>query len=50
MTVLEALDEQLLDQPYTYDFPDDQLSLLQLIKANTYEHYREHCVTIEKNK
>lgn len=50
MTVLEAMDEQLLDQPYIYDFPDDKLTLLQLIKANTYEHYREHCTTIENNE
>ena len=50
MTVLEALDEELLDKPYNYDFPDDGLTLLQLIKANTFEHYREHCVTIERNK
>ncbi len=50
MTVLEALDDKTLDQPYSYDFPDDQLTLLQLIKANTYEHYREHCIAIDKNK
>ena len=50
MTVLEALDDKMLDQPYSYDFPDDQLTLLQLIKANTYEHYREHCIAIDKNK
>ncbi len=50
MTVLEALDDSLLNQPYTYDFPDDNLTLLQLIKANTFEHYREHCIAIEKEK
>jgi hypothetical protein len=50
MTALEALDDKMLDQPYSYDFPDDQLNLLQLIKANTYEHYREHCIAIDKSK
>jgi hypothetical protein len=46
MTVLEALDDDMLSQPYTYDFPDDSLTLLRLIRANTTEHYREHCIVI----
>jgi hypothetical protein len=50
MTVLEALDDEQLDTPYTYDFPDDHLTLLQLIRANTFEHYREHCTAIQKGK
>jgi hypothetical protein len=50
MTVLESLDDEVLNQPYSYDFPDDALTLLQLIRANTYEHYREHCIAIEKDK
>jgi hypothetical protein len=50
MTVLESLDDEILTKPYSYDFPDDTLSLLQLIRANTYEHYREHCVALEKDK
>jgi len=50
MTVLEALDDEQYNQPYSYDFPDDRLTLLQLIRANTFEHYREHCTTIEKEK
>ena len=50
MTVLEALSVDALTQPYSYDFPDDALTLLQLIRANTYEHYREHCIAVEKNK
>lgn len=50
MTVLEALDEEMLYQPYTYDFPDDALSVQQLIRANTCEHYREHCIAIDKGK
>jgi hypothetical protein len=50
MTVLESLDDEILTKPYSYDFPDDDLSLLQLIRANTYEHYREHCVALEKDK
>jgi len=50
MAVLESLDDQVLNQPYTYDFPDDALTLLQLIRANTYEHYREHCIAIGKGK
>jgi hypothetical protein len=48
MTVLEALSDDQLSQPYSYDFPDDALTLLQLIRANTIEHYREHCIAIEK--
>ncbi len=50
MTVLEALDEKMLSQPYSYDFPDDALTLLQLIRANTIEHYRQHCIAVEKVK
>ena len=50
MTVIEALGDDLLNQPYTYDFPDDGLTVLQLIRANTYEHYREHCIAIGKDK
>ncbi len=50
MTVLEALDDGQLRKPYSYDFPDDRLTLLQLIRANTYEHYREHCPALEKLK
>jgi len=48
MTVLEALSDTQLTQPYSYDFPDDALTLLKLIRANTWEHYREHRVAIEK--
>lgn len=44
MTALEALTDEQLNQPYTYDFPDDHLTLLQFIRANTIDHYREHCV------
>jgi len=50
MTVLESLDDEVLNQPYSYDFPDDALTLLQLIRANTYEHYREHCTAFDKDK
>ena len=50
MTVLSALSEEQLGHSYTYDFPDDHLNLFQLIRANTYEHYREHCHAIERNK
>jgi hypothetical protein len=46
MTVIEALSDELLNQPYAYDFPDDHITLLQLIRANTCEHYREHCTTL----
>ena len=49
-TVLEALDDNQMNKPYTYDFPDDALILLQLIRANTVEHYREHCLAIEKDR
>jgi hypothetical protein len=41
---------EMLNQPYTYDFPNDALTLLQLIRSNTIEHYREHCITIDKGK
>ena len=50
MTVLEALSDTQLAQPYSYDFPDDTLTLLQLIRANTCEHYHEHCLALEKRK
>jgi hypothetical protein len=50
MTVLEALREDQLTQPYSYDFPDDTLTLLRLIRGNTSEHYREHRVAIEKER
>ena len=49
MTVLETMDESLLDQPYDYDFPDDKLTLLQLIRANTCNHYRQHCPGLGKD-
>jgi hypothetical protein len=50
MSVLESLDEEMLNKPYSYDFPDDALTLLQLIRANTFVHYREHCIAIDKGK
>jgi hypothetical protein len=50
MTVIEALRDDQFTQPYSYDFPDDALTLLQLIRANTCEHYREHRIAIEKEK
>ena len=48
-TVLEALEDEQLKQPYIYDFPDDHITLLQLIRANLSEHYRDHCVAREKH-
>ncbi len=50
MDELEALDESQLNQLYTYDFPDDKLTLLQLIRANTCEHFREHCIALTKKE
>lgn len=50
MTVLEALSDDLLTQPYSYDFSDDALTLLQLIRANTSDHYHEHCTAIQKDR
>jgi hypothetical protein len=50
MTVLEALDEEMLNEPFTYDFPDDSLTLQQLIRSNTYEHYREHSITTDRRR
>jgi hypothetical protein len=49
-TVLEALTDEQLLKPYSYDFPDDQLNLLRLIRANTCGHYREHRIAIEKER
>jgi hypothetical protein len=46
MTVLEALSDEQLTEAYNYDFPDDSLNLLQLIRANTCDHFREHCTTM----
>lgn len=48
MTMIEALNEDQFSKPYSYDFPDDSITLLQLIRANTCEHYREHCIAIKK--
>jgi hypothetical protein len=50
MTVLEAMSDDQLSQPYSYDFPDDGLNLLQLIWANTCEHYREHRIAITEER
>jgi hypothetical protein len=50
MTILEALRDDQLNQPYSYDFPDDQLTLLRLIRANTCDHLREHRLAIEKER
>ena len=50
MTIIEALGDDLLNQSYTYDFPDDALTLVQLIRANTCEHFREHCLAMDKHK
>jgi hypothetical protein len=49
MTVLEALSDEQLRQAYSYDFPDDSLNLLQLIRANTCDHFREHCTTLSND-
>lgn len=50
MTVIEALDEEMLNKTFTYDFPNDALTVLQLIWSNTYEHYQEHFIAIDKEK
>lgn len=47
-TVLEAMDDELLHKPYDYDWPDDGLNLLQLIRANTTDHFKEHFAAIDK--
>jgi hypothetical protein len=49
MTVLEAMDDAQLNQSYSYDFPDDRIILVQLIRANTFEHYLEHCTELGKS-
>jgi hypothetical protein len=43
LTVIQALNDEQLSQPYTYDFAADHITLLDLIRANTTEHYRQHC-------
>jgi hypothetical protein len=48
MTALEALTDNQLSQSYSYDWADDRITLEQLIRANTCEHYREHCNNIER--
>ena len=50
MTVLQAISDDQLAAPYSYDFPDDNITLVQLIRANTCEHYREHCISIQKER
>jgi hypothetical protein len=50
MTVLDVMDNEQLNQPYNYDFTADKLTLLQLIRANTYEHYQEHCIDFDKGE
>jgi hypothetical protein len=49
MTVLEALSDEQLTQAYNYDFPDDSLNLLQLIRENTCDHFKEHCIAMGKD-
>jgi hypothetical protein len=48
MTVLESMNDDQLNQPYSYDFPEDGLTVLRLIRANTCDHYREHCTALDK--
>ena len=43
VTVIQALNDDQLNHPYNYDFPDEHITLLDLVRANTIEHYREHC-------
>ncbi len=50
MTVLESMNDEQLNRPYSYDFAEDGLTVLRLIRANTCDHYREHCLAIEKTK
>ncbi len=49
MTVLESMEAAQLNQPFSYDFPEDRLTLLRLIRGNTCDHYHEHCLVIEKS-
>ncbi len=50
MTVLESMDDAQLNQPYSYDFAEDHLTVLRLIRGNTCDHYHEHCQAIEKSR
>ncbi len=50
MTVLESMDDEQLRMAYSYDFPEDSLTLLRLIRANTCVHYREHRRAFDKGK
>jgi hypothetical protein len=50
ITVLQAISDDQLSAPYSYDFPDDNITLVRLIRANTCDHYREHCINIQKER
>ncbi len=50
MTVLESMDDEQLRMAYSYDFPEDNLTLLRLIRANTCVHYREHHEAFDTGK
>jgi hypothetical protein len=50
MTLLDALSDEQFNQPFNYDFPDDSLNLLQLIRANTCDHYKEHTTSLGKGQ
>jgi hypothetical protein len=48
LTVVEALDEEALLRPIPWDWPQEHLTVWQIIVANTSDHYQEHRQSIEK--
>ena len=47
LTLVEALDETLLTRPMPIDYPQDDLHVWEIIRANTSDHYLEHRQAIE---
>ena len=47
LTVVEALDEPHLAHPLRIDYPQDDLHVWEIIRANTSDHYQEHRLVIE---
>jgi hypothetical protein len=47
LTAVEALDEGLLAHPLRIDYPQDDLHVWEIIRANTSDHYQEHRQAIE---
>jgi hypothetical protein len=48
LTVLEALDDEALSRPLPWDWSQENLTVWQIVIANTSDHYQEHRQSIEK--